>query len=97
MSGQIRMSPATMRERAGEFKREGGAFGDSIAKMKSLIGSLQSEWEGQAAQKFAEQFDQLEPSFNKMKQLIEDIGSQLNATADAVEEMDREISKKFGV
>ncbi len=32
-----------------------------------------------------------------MRQLIDDIAGQLDATAKAVEELDRNISQKFGV
>ena len=97
MSGQIRMTPEQMRMRAGNFRTEGGNVDSVINKMQGLIGELRSEWEGQAAQKFDEQFQQLKPSFIKMKDLIGDIAMQLDQTANAVEQMDREIASKFGV
>ena len=58
---------------------------------------MQTEWEGQASQKFAEQFESLKPSLNDMKQLIDDIGGQLDATANAVEQLDQDIASKFGI
>jgi len=97
MAGQIRMTPEQMRTRAGNFRTEGNNVDQTIGKMQSLIGELNTEWEGQAAQKFSEQFDQLKPSFVKMKDLINDIAQQLDQTANAVEQMDRDIASKFGV
>jgi WXG100 family type VII secretion target len=91
------MSPDQMRQRAGEFRREGDSVEQAIGKMQGLIGTLRSEWEGQAAQKFDEQFQQLKPSFQKMRDLITDVSAQLDQTANAVERMDQDIAGKFGV
>jgi WXG100 family type VII secretion target len=97
MAGQIRMTPEQMRQRSKEFKTEGQKVEEVNKKMLSLIGILKSEWEGQAAQKFEDQYNQLRPAFDKTRQLIDDISTQLAQTATAVEDMDREIASKFGV
>lgn len=95
MSGQIRMTPEQMRSRAGEVRNQGQTFQEVIDKMQNLINELQTEWEGQASQSFAQQFDSLKPSFNNMRQLIDDIGTQLDQTANAVEQLDQDIAAKF--
>ena len=95
MAGQIRITPEQMRTRASEFRTEGANFQDVISKMKNLIGILQEEWEGQASQGFAAQFAAMEPTFNNVRQLIDDIGQQLDSTASAVEQLDQEIASKF--
>jgi WXG100 family type VII secretion target len=97
MAGQFRITPEQMRTRAGEFNTEGAHVNDTITKMQSLIDALQTEWEGSAATAFAQQFASLKPSFQKMKELIEDIAKQLQGTATAVEQMDAEIAGKFSV
>ncbi len=97
MAGQIRITPDQMRSRASQFRTEGSTFEGVISKMQNLINNLQQEWEGEASSKFAQQFSSLKPSFNNMRQLIDDIAGQLDATAKAVEELDRNISQKFGV
>ena len=95
MSSQIRMSPEQMRSRAGEVRQQGETFQEVINRMGNIINELQSEWEGQASQAFAQQFDRLRPSFNEMRQLVDDIGTQLNGTANAVEQLDQEIASRF--
>lgn len=95
MAGQIRITPDQMRERAGQFRTEGANFQDCITKMRSLIDTLQEEWEGQASQGFAAQFESLTPTFNKVRELIDEIGGQLDSTAAAVESLDQEIASKF--
>jgi len=92
---QIRMTPETMRTRAGEVRQQGETFQDVINRMGNIINELQSEWEGQASQAFAEQFNRLKPAFNDMRQLIYDIGTQLDGTANAVEQLDQDIASKF--
>jgi len=95
MAGQIRMTPEQMRSRAGEVRKQGDAFQDVIGRMQVIINELQTEWEGQASRAFAEQFDRLKPAFNDMRNLIADIGTQLDGTANAVEQLDRDIASKF--
>ena len=95
MAGQIRLTPEQMRQRSGEVRNQGEVFQDVINRMQSIINELQTEWEGQASRAFAEQFDRLKPSFNEMRSLIDDIGTQLDATASAVEQLDQEIAGRF--
>ena len=66
MTGQIRITPEAMRGRAGEFRAARENFLNVVQSMSNLIGTLREEWEGQASEKFAEQFEALRPSFNEM-------------------------------
>ena len=95
MAGQIRMTPEQMRQRAGEVRNQGETFQDVINRMQNIINELQTEWEGQASRAFEDQFNRLKPSFNDMRQLIADIGTQLDATANAVEQLDQDIASRF--
>ena len=47
-SGQIRMTPDTMRERAGEYRTEADNVQSVIDKMDRLLDTLLTEWEGSA-------------------------------------------------
>jgi len=92
---QIRITPEQMRARAGEVRGQGEIFQDVINRMQNLINELQGEWEGEASRRFADQFAGLRPSFDQMKQLIDDLGMQLDGTANAVEQLDMDIASKF--
>lgn len=94
-SGQIRMTPDTMRTRAGEYRTEAEKVGDVITKMDSLLETLLSEWEGAASQAYADKFDELRPAFVDAQELIEDIATALDQTAQAVEDTDTEIANQF--
>jgi len=95
MAGQIRMTPDQMRQRAGDVRTQGQTFQDVINRMQGIITELQTEWEGQASRAFYEQFNRLKPAFNDMRQLIDDIGTQLANTATAVENLDQEIASRM--
>ena len=95
MAGQIRMTPEQMRQRAAEVRTQGDTFQDVINRMQNVINELQTEWEGQASRAFYDQFNRLKPAFNDMRQLIADIGTQLDGTANAVENLDQEIASRF--
>ncbi|HCW54442.1 MAG TPA: WXG100 family type VII secretion target [Clostridium sp.] len=97
MADQIRISPERMLERSREYQVEADNIQTVIEKMTSLINELQTEWEGAASASFAEQFNELKPSFINMHDLVETISRQLSQTGQAMQQMDEEISKKFGV
>jgi len=92
---QIRMTPEQMRQRAGEVRVQGDNFQEVINRMQNVINELQTEWEGQASRAFYDQFNRLKPAFNDIRQLIADIGTQLDGTANAVENLDQEIASRF--
>jgi len=89
------MTPDQMRTRAGEVRNQGETFQDVINRMGNIINELQTEWEGQASRAFHEQFERLRPAFNDMRQLIGDIATQLDGTANAVEQLDQDIASRF--
>ena len=95
MANQIRMTPDTMRTRAGEYTAQGQKLQEIITKMDNLLGQLQSEWEGKASRAYAEKFAQLRPGFVKAKELIDEISQALKSTAQIVEETDQNIANQF--
>ena len=50
MANQIRITPDQMRTRANEYRTEAETVNGVIQKMDSLLGQLQSEWEGAASE-----------------------------------------------
>ena len=93
-SGQIRMTPDTMRGGAGEYRAEAE---NVIDKMDRLLETLLTEWEGSASEAYANKFAELRPSFVKGKELIDDIAMALDKTAEAVESTDTQIANQFSM
>ena len=96
-AGQIRMTPDTMRERAGEYRTEADNVQSVIDKMDRLLETLLTEWEGSASEAYANKFAELRPSFVKGKELIDDIAAALDKTAEAVESTDTQIANQFSM
>src|SRR5699024_3986724 len=95
--GNIRLSPDEMNQKATEFNQQGEEFEASVEKIGSLVSALEQEWEGQSSQAFAQQFNDLPPSFQKTKELINDIAQQLRDVSTAMVDVDQEISQRIGL
>lgn len=92
----IRISPDQMRGRAGEFRNEAASVGDSISAMDRLLGQLQEEWEGEASRSYAQRYQsELRPGFQKAQEMINEIATALDRTAQEMQEMDQRIASGF--
>lgn len=94
-TGQIRITPDTMRQRASQYDAEAANVGEVITKMNTLLTTLQEEWEGAASASYAERFIELRPNFEKAQALITEIADALRATAQTIETTDSEIASQF--
>lgn len=95
MAGQIRISPDVMRSRASQYRNEAANVNSVIASMDNLLATLQSEWEGEASQSYAQRYVELKPGFQKAEELIQEIAQALDQTATTLEETDASIASGF--
>lgn len=95
MAGQIRITPEQMRARAGEYRGQADVVNGVIGQMDTLLGNLQSEWEGSASESYAARYAELKPGFMKAEELIREIAAALDSTARIVEETDASIAAQF--
>lgn len=95
MAGQIRITPDQMREKATRYRGEADAVNSVISNMDTLLGQLQSEWEGAASESYAVRYSELKPGFQKAEALIREIAKALDDTAKIVEETDASIANQF--
>ena len=95
MNKMIKMTPETMRQRAGEYSTQASNLDSIIKKMDKLLTQLQTEWEGQAAEGFAAKCAELKPGFTKARDLITDISTALKTSADKLEQTDKEIGSSW--
>ncbi len=95
MSGQIRISPDQMRERATQYRMEAETVNGVICKMDGLLQQLQGEWEGAASESYAARYQELKPSFQQIEQLIREIATALDNTANSQQELDEQIAGQF--
>lgn len=94
-SKQIRMTPDSMRKRANEYRTESENVENVITRLDSLLNQLLTEWEGSSSEAYNDKFQELKPSFVKAKELIDDIATALDSTANIVEDTDNQIAGQF--
>ncbi|MGX2958099.1 WXG100 family type VII secretion target [Peribacillus sp. JNUCC 23] len=95
MSGIIRVTPAELDSMSNRYTSESNQVGDQITRLNTMIGELESVWEGEASRAFSEQYDALKPSFVQMQNLLEDISRQLKGTARALADADNQIASQI--
>ena len=95
MANQIRITPDQMRERANQYRNEADTVNGVISSMDNLLSALQSEWEGAASESYAVRYEELKPGFQKAEELIREIASALDSTANIVETTDSDIAAQF--
>ena len=95
MANQIRITPDQMRQRANDYRREADTVNGVIKKMDTLLQQLQNEWEGSASESYATRYGELKPGFMKAEELIREIATALDSTANIVEQTDSEIANQF--
>lgn len=92
---EIKMTYDTMLTRVRSYNNEAEKIGEVITTMDKLLTTLQTEWTGAASQAYADKFRELKPSFTSAQQLVKDIASALQKTAEAYKTMDDDIASKF--
>jgi len=95
MSGNIRLNPDELEEYAVKYNDESANVEEMVGRLNGLIQQLEGVWEGGASEAFASQYAELEPSFNNMKLLLEDISRQLASSADTLRQADANIASQI--
>ena len=97
MSGQIRVSPETLQSRAREHGKAANDIRVILSNLQRLQDTLRSEWEGAAFQGFDQQFSELKPKVENFADLMQQINTQLDKTAQAMQQNDQDLSRNFGL
>lgn len=80
--GLLKVNPDLLDARAQEYRAQGSEVEGVIAKLDSLISTLESEWEGNSAARYISQYSDLRPSFVSMQELITELATALNNEAN---------------
>lgn len=92
----MKMNYGYLRDSAGKVDTQRESFDGVVSSMQSIINELQSEWEGNAANEFAGQFDRLKNSaFKEITQLFVDLAKQLRDSAEIMEKAENDIAGVF--
>ena len=97
MAGQIRMTPDELISKAKRYEQSAQDIEQILKNLSQLQEELRGEWEGRAFERFDDQFSQLKPKVQNFAQLMHDINTQLEKTAEAVRQNDEALAQNFGL
>lgn len=94
MAGIIRITPSELKDTSDYLKQRLDAITTEANSLKAKLDDIGERWEGEAKTTFYEIFnDEMWPVFNdKLPELIQGIASQLNVTAQTMEDADSQIA-----
>lgn len=95
MAGLIRVTPEELRAMAKQYGVESQEVLNQVDRLNRMISDLKSMWEGASSEAFADQYEQLKPSFIKMSDLLQDVNQQLDQTANTLESTDQDIANQI--
>lgn len=70
MEGILKVTPEKLIGTSEEFNSTGGQIRTLTQNMVSMVDSLKSSWEGEAATSYSQKFHQLEDDMEKMHRMI---------------------------
>ncbi|MBM4431433.1 MAG: WXG100 family type VII secretion target [Chloroflexi bacterium] len=78
---RIKVSPEQVRQVAGQFKQASGQSQEMVNRLSQTVNSLQPDWEGMTKERFYGDFQQWSTSMRQFVELLNNIGTQLDAIA----------------
>lgn len=88
MASKFRVTPKTLRSKADELETLNNRFKAEVSKLRDDNASLGSKWEGDARNKFNEQFLLDAEKFDKFYEGIQNYIRQLRANADEYDKVE---------
>lgn len=82
MEGILKVTPEKLVEASGTFATTGSQIQNLTNEMMSLVTSLNSIWQGEAAGAFAGKFKQLQTDMDKLYRMIEEHAEDLQEMAE---------------
>ncbi|WP_054950773.1 WXG100 family type VII secretion target [Numidum massiliense] len=95
MSEVIRATPAELEAIAKRYLENGNVLEDVNGKLETMAGELLDKWQGASSEAFIKQYEDLKPSFQRMRQLLDEIGQQLHKTAGILRDTDQSIASQI--
>jgi WXG100 family type VII secretion target len=78
-----------VRQVSAQFKQASQQSSEMVTRLQQTVSNMQSEWEGMTQQRFFQEFTQWQTSMRQFVELLNGIGTQLDAIAQKFETVDR--------
>jgi WXG100 family type VII secretion target len=80
---------------AKELRTEGDNFEDCIDKMRTTITGLPDIWEAETSTEYVDQFDKAEITLKEVRQMIEDMATQMEKISANFKAADADMKKQM--
>ncbi len=81
MNGLLKVTPEKLIQAANEFSQTGKTISSLTSEMMSIVNSLKSIWQGEAATSYSTRFSNLQDDISKINRIIQEHVSDLNEMA----------------
>ncbi|MCT6851118.1 MAG: WXG100 family type VII secretion target [Staphylococcus epidermidis] len=95
MAGQIAVTPEELRSQATHYTRGADSVDNVLSDLKSTQEQIRAEWKGNAFEKYDMKFQELSGKVTQFSQLLREIKSQLDKSAQAMEDADNQIGQSW--
>lgn len=93
---QIKLTPEELRQSATKYTDGSNQVNDVLSSLQNEQNIISDNWDGQAFDRFEQQFQELVPKVQEFAQLLEEINQQLVSVADTLEQTDQDIASQIG-
>lgn len=93
---QLRIDYDGLEENKATIEQARDEYEELIAKIENTVNSINENWEGQAAEAYKEQFEELRgEAINKISELLNNIAQQLSDVTSSSEQFDSDLAEKI--
>lgn len=91
----IQITPEVLRSKAGEVRSLKSEHDDAMAKLRSLVHSLNETWKGGAQDAFVAKFESMQSSFISFSEMLDGYAKLMDIAATEIENTDIGLQKRF--
>ena len=92
---RIALTPEELRGVATTFSTKAGELREIFNYMKQQVNNLDGTFEGQAKEAFFASYEQIATNLDQIPDVVEGLGTQINAVAETFENADNELANSL--
>ena len=87
----IQITPEVLNSKASEVRSLKSQHDDTMAKLRSLVHSLNETWKGEAQDAFVAKFESMQSSFTNFSEMLEGYAKLMDIAARDMQSKDQEL------
>lgn len=87
----IQVTPELLTSKASEVRQLRAQHDEVMAKMKTLVHSLNEQWKGEAQDAFVAKFDSMQTTFTNFSEMLENYAKMMDTSAKTLQETDQSL------